>query len=162
MDFRFRLVGETGPATPALTAALAEHDLANCCTIDPPEPREHLRASYHAADVFVLPCRIDDSGDRDGIPNVLAEAMATGLAVLSTDVSGIPEIVDHGDNGLLVAPDDMGALADALELLCRDPALRARLGEAATRRIAEVFDADRTILDLNALFDGTMQREAAE
>ena len=88
--------------------------------------------------------------------------MATGLAVLSTNVSGIPEIVDNGVNGLLVAPDDPAALADGLEMLCRDAALRTRLGAAATRRIAEVFDADRTILDLNALFDGTMQREAAE
>lgn len=162
VDFRFRLVGEDGPVTPALNAMLGELGLTDCCTIAPPEPREQLRASYHAADLFVLPCRIDDSGDRDGIPNVLAEAMATGLAVLSTNVSGIPEIVTDRVNGLLVAPDDVRALVDALETLCRDRSLRAELGAAATRRIAEVFDADRTILDLNALFDGCLHREAAE
>jgi glycosyltransferase involved in cell wall biosynthesis len=162
VDFRFRLIGEEGPATFELARQLALNDLADCCTIAPPEPREQLRASYHAADIFVLPCRIDDSGDRDGIPNVLAEAMATGLAVLSTNVSGIPEIVDDGVNGLLVAPDNVRELADALEMLCRDPALRGKLGAAATRQIAEVFDADRTILDLSALFDGCLHREAAE
>ena len=161
-EFHFRLIGEDGPATPALARLLAEYCLGDCCTIAPPEPREQLRASYHAADVFVLPCRIDDSGDRDGIPNVLAEAMATGLAVLSTNVSGIPEIVDDGVNGLLVAPDHVGELADALEILCRDAALRGDLGAAATQRIADVFDADRTILDLSALFDGCLTREAAE
>ncbi len=63
-----------------------------------------MRAGYAEADIFVLPCRIDDSGDRDGIPNVLAEAMATGLAVVSTNVSGIPELVRNDENGLLVPP----------------------------------------------------------
>ncbi len=160
VDFSFRLVGEEGPATANLHQAIEDFDLSDRCTIAPPEPREHLRASYHAADAFVLPCRIDDSGDRDGIPNVLAEAMATGLAIVSTDVSGIPEIVENGENGLLVAPEAAMALADAIELLARDPALRARLGANATRRIAEVFDADRTILHLKALFEGAQQLEA--
>ena len=162
VDFRFRLVGEEGPETARIHAAIAELDLAECCTIAPPKSRENLRASYHAADMFVLPCRIDDSGDRDGIPNVLAEAMATGLAVVSTHVSGVPEIVENGESGLLVAPDAVIELADAIELLARNAALRARLGTNAARRIGEVFDAERTILDLEALFDDARLPEAAE
>jgi glycosyltransferase involved in cell wall biosynthesis len=151
--FECRIVGEDGPATPMLARAILDHDLEGFCRLYPPESRSTLKASYDVADVFVLPCRIDDSGDRDGIPNVLAEAMATGLAVISTDVSGIPEIVTHGENGLLVAPDSGAALAIAIQQLAKDPDLRARLGEAATRRIADIFDADRTILDMQQLFE---------
>jgi glycosyltransferase involved in cell wall biosynthesis len=153
IDFECRIVGEEGPATKMLARAILDHDLEGLCRLDPPEARTALKASYDAADVFVLPCRIDDSGDRDGIPNVLAEAMATGLAVVSTNVSGIPEIVTDEQNGLLVEPDSGEQLAAAIGRLASDRALRARLGEAATQRISEVFDADRTILDMQQLFD---------
>ncbi|TNE32111.1 MAG: colanic acid biosynthesis glycosyltransferase WcaL [Alphaproteobacteria bacterium] len=160
--FTCRLIGENGPATQALEALAAALELGDHFAIEPPLSRDALRSAYHASDVFVLPCRIDDSGDRDGIPNVLAEAMATGLAVVSTDVSGIPEIVDHDVNGLLVTPEDSSELADALARLADDDLLRRRLGQAATARIAEVFDASKTIHDLNDLFEGTIWREAAE
>jgi glycosyltransferase involved in cell wall biosynthesis len=162
VDFRCRLVGEAGPATPELRSLRDELGLDEQLSIDPPEPRETLRQSYYDADIFVLPCRIDDRGDRDGIPNVLAEAMATGLAVLSTQISGIPEIVTNGENGLLVAPEDVDALTQALSRLCTDELLRARLGTYAAQRIAQVFDADRTICDLKALFEQDMMLEAAE
>ena len=156
-----RLVGETGPATPALTALIAELGLTGSISLDPPESRSALCASYRRAAIFVLPCRIDDSGDRDGIPNVLAEAMATGLAVVSTRVSGIPELVRDHDNGLLVAPDDVAALAAAIEALVADEMLRARLGAQAAITIRQMFDADRTILDMKRLFDDAMLEHAA-
>ncbi len=154
--FECRIVGEEGPATQVLARAILDHDLEGLCRLDPPESRAALKMSYEAADIFVLPCRIDDSGDRDGIPNVLAEAMATGLAVISTNVSGIPEIVAHEENGLLVEPDSGEQLAAAITRLASDPALRTRLGEAAAWRIADVFDADRTILDMQKLFDAVL------
>jgi glycosyltransferase involved in cell wall biosynthesis len=158
VSFDCRIIGEEGPATQALARAILDHDLEGMCRLDPPESREALKASYDAADIFVLPCRIDDSGDRDGIPNVLAEAMAMGLAVVSTHVSGIPEIVTDGENGLLVAPDSATALADAMMRLTSKADMRAKLGRAATKRIAEVFDADRTILDMERLFAGVLLR----
>lgn len=152
-----RIIGENGPASDDLAAQIAGSGLEAQIRLDPPEPHSRLRESYAAADIFVLPCRIDDSGDRDGIPNVLAEAMATGLAVVSTNVSGIPEIVRSGDNGLLVPADDVGALADAIARLVTDAALRSRLGTAATATIHDVFDADQTIIDLDRLFSQTLE-----
>jgi glycosyltransferase involved in cell wall biosynthesis len=156
-----RIIGESGPETPRLVTMIAKFGLDALIRLDPPESRLALRESYRRAAIFVLPCRIDDSGDRDGIPNVLAEAMATGLAVVSTNVSGIPELVRDGKNGILVAPDDVVALGDAIEHLVRDKALRARLGSRATRTIHDVFDADRTILDMKRLFDGATALERA-
>lgn len=152
-----RMIGERGPASDDLAAQIAGSGLGDLVRLDPPEPHERLRESYAAADIFVLPCRIDDSGDRDGIPNVLAEAMATGLAVVSTNVSGIPEIVRDGENGLLVPPEDVGALADAIARLVSSASLRAELGAAATATIHDVFDADRTIVDLDRLFSKTLE-----
>ncbi len=151
-----RIIGENGPVSDALARQIASAGLGNLVTLDPPLPHAHLRACYAEADIFVLPCRIDDSGDRDGIPNVLAEAMATGLAVVSTDVSGIPELVRNDENGLLVAPDDAQALASALERLVSDVELRGRLGAAAVATISEKFDADRTILKMDRLFAETL------
>ncbi len=136
------------------------YGLAGKVRLDPPEAHDQLRKSYTEADIFVLPCRIDDSGDRDGIPNVLAEAMASGLAVISTPISGIPEIVRDRENGLLVPPDDVPALAVAIECLLGDAALRSRLGEAANATIRDVFDADRTILAMDRLFDTALERAA--
>ena len=108
---------------------------------------------YRASDVFVLACKIAADGDRDGLPNVLVEAASQHLACLSTTVSGVPELFTDDLNGLLVAPEDPPALADALEKLIRNPALRARLGDAASARVRHDFDQHVSIRQLAALFD---------
>lgn len=151
-----RIIGEGGPVSADLQSMITSSCLDDMVRLDPPEPHAQLRKSYGAADIFVLPCRIDDSGDRDGIPNVLAEAMATGMAVISTNVSGIPELVTDGENGLLVPPEDVTALADRIEALVRNPNLRSRLGKAAVATIRDVFDADTTILQMDRLFGQTL------
>jgi glycosyltransferase involved in cell wall biosynthesis len=107
---------------------------------------------YARATVFCLPCRILDDGDRDGIPNVLVEAMAAGLPVVTTRVSGIPELVEDGVNGLLVDPDDPDALAEALLRVHRDEALRARLAAAGEATVRERFDGEVLAERLAALF----------
>jgi glycosyltransferase involved in cell wall biosynthesis len=95
---------------------------------------------YREAAVAVLPCVVAESGDRDGIPNVLVEAMAMGVPVVSTPVSSIPELIAPEVNGLLVPPQDAGALAGALERLFEDEDLRRRLACAGQSTIAERFD----------------------
>jgi glycosyltransferase involved in cell wall biosynthesis len=113
-----------------------------------------LFAEYRRSSVFALACRITDDGDRDGIPNVLMEAMAAGLPVVSTAVSGIPELVDDGVNGLLVPPEDAEALADAIWRLAKDPALSERLAVAGATTIAEHFDGEALARHMAGLFAG--------
>ena len=114
-----------------------------------PEEMERL---YRRASVFSLPSRVVRGRDRDGLPNVLVEALAHGLPVVSTDVSAIPELVVDGVTGLLVAPDDPAALAAALARLLSDARLRLRLGEAGRRLVVERFDLETNTRQLAELF----------
>jgi glycosyltransferase involved in cell wall biosynthesis len=95
---------------------------------------------------------VADDGDRDGIPNVLVEAMAMGLPVVSTDISGIPELIEHRANGLLVPQKNSGALAAAIEELLNNPELRRQLGRAARVTVCHHFDSRRNIQALTELF----------
>jgi glycosyltransferase involved in cell wall biosynthesis len=101
-----------------------------------------LVAELARATVFALAPMVTDDGDRDGIPNVLVEAMACGLAVATTAAGGVPELVIHGRTGLLAAPGDVAAIADNLAALIGRPALRRRLGSRARKMVAEGFDVD--------------------
>ena len=91
------------------------------------------------ADIFCLPSQVAADGDRDGLPNVLLEAMSMELPVVSTELPAVTELVEHGLSGMLVPPDDAPALAQALGALMRDPALRQRLGRAGRVRVVQEF-----------------------
>jgi glycosyltransferase involved in cell wall biosynthesis len=99
-------------------------------------------AAYREADLFVLACKIAKDGDRDGLPNVLIEAQSQRLACVSTKVSAIPELIEHGLTGLLASPGNPTALAQALASLIRDPDERARLGSAGERRVRSLFSME--------------------
>jgi colanic acid/amylovoran biosynthesis glycosyltransferase len=105
-------------------------------------------ARLRGASAFALPCRELASGDRDGLPVALVEAMSAGVPVVTTPVAGIPELVRGGETGLLVAPDDAGALAAAIARVLADPGDLAAAGRAAT----EPWDAGRCIAALRARF----------
>src|SRR5205814_6559559 len=98
-------------------------------------PHERLRRAYQRVGLFALPCIVTADGDRDGIPNVLLEAMASGVPVVSTPISGIPEVINSEQEGLLVPPNRPAQLADALERLLNSPELRERLAFAARAKI---------------------------
>ena len=106
----------------------------------PEMPQEKLYEYYYHSDCFVLPSIISETGDRDGIPNVFLEALATGLPVVSTDISGIPEIVINNKTGLLVEPNNVDGLAAAIEKLYLNKNLRAELGHAGRELVSEKFD----------------------
>lgn len=108
---------------------------------------------YRSADIFALACRITADGDRDGLPNVLVEAASQRLACVSTDISGVPELLSSDETGLLIPSENPAALAQALERLIRDPVLRARLGDAAERRVRGNFDHMASIGQLKDLFE---------
>ncbi len=150
--FHCRIVGEPDEQTDLVQNLIREYELEKDISIEPGVSQEELRAIYQSASVFVLPCHIVDNGDRDGIPNVLAEAMASGLPVISTTVSGIPELIEHRRTGLLVAQRDAAALADAIGELLRDSQLRNGLAEAGRATIHRIFDSTTTTRQLFDLF----------
>ena len=106
-----------------------------------PQLPEVVFQHYRSAHLFALSCRVAANGDRDGLPNVLLEAQSQALPVVSTTVSAIPELIEHGQGGLLCAPGDTDALGGALLRLIRDPALRKRMGRAGEKRVREHFSS---------------------
>jgi len=104
-----------------------------------PQSQIVVLEAYRSADIFVLPCRVSADGDRDGLPNVLLEAQSQKLACVSTKISGIPELIEDGVTGVLVEARAPASLANALERLIADPALRQRLGEAGFARTTGAF-----------------------
>lgn len=100
---------------------------------------------YRDADLFVLPSRIADDGDRDGLPNVLLEAQSQGLACIASNVSAIPELIENGQTGVMVAPDDAAALARAIGDLARSPIRRQELGHAGAAKVRSDFSFEAGI-----------------
>lgn len=133
------LVGE-GPDRAMLESLVEELDLVGSVRLVGLRTRDEIAAHISEAHVLVAPSVPTEGGKREGIPVVLMEAMSSGLAVVSSRLSGIPELVHDGENGLLTEPFASGELADALELLAGDPQLRRRLGEAARRTVLAEFD----------------------
>ena len=122
-----------------------------------PEVLDHLAR----ADVFVLAGVPSSEGKREGIPNVLKEAMACGVPVVASRMGGIPELVENGETGLLVAPRDVTALTETLQLLHRDRELCARLGQAARSRILDRFTLRASTRKRAELFFGPAPRSGA-
>ena len=149
-----------GERLATLRQQAAQLDIATRLRFLGAQAQEAVLAEYRAADLFVLPCRIAEDGDRDGLPNVLMEAQSQGLCCVSTRVSSIPELILEGSTGLLVPPDDPGALAVALREAIGDPALRSRLGAAGEARVRSAFDHEVCTDGILALI-GRPSRHAA-
>jgi glycosyltransferase involved in cell wall biosynthesis len=150
--FRCVIVGEEGSASGLIRGLIEQLGLAAQVEMRSAVAQDELRRIYAQARVFALPCQIMEDGDRDGFPNVLAESMAMGVPVVSTLISGIPELIDDGVHGLLVEPRDVDALAGALRRVLCDDALHARLAVAGRQRICDRFDSRRTTITLRDLF----------
>ncbi len=149
VPFDALIVGQDDKDGEALRRKIAE--LGSPVVLPGPMGPRDLLDEYRRAGVLCMPCRLLPS-DRDGIPNVLVEAMAAGAPVVATAVSGIPELVEHEVNGLLVEPDDPHALADALLRLHDDPELTRRLTDNARETVSTRFDGDRLARTLADLF----------
>lgn len=105
---------------------------------------DEVRAAMRAADLFALTPEIAADGDRDGLPNVLVEAQALGLPVVSTEIGGVGELVTSGLNGLLAPAGRIAALAAHLETLITEPETRAAMGAAGRARVTSAFSAAPT------------------
>ena len=117
LQFVCRIIGD-GLQRGELEQLIGEAHVCDCVELAGAMPQEAVEAALRGADLFVLACTVEKNGMADGIPNALAEAMAMELSIVSTRVSGIPELVKDGA-GILVDPEDPEALANAIEKLAR-------------------------------------------
>ena len=152
VPFRFTMVGE-GPGEIALRRKIVELGLEGCVDFQPFCPHEQMAARYANSDVLVVPSVVAQNGDRDGVPNVILEAMAVGLPVVATGAGGIGEVVIDGLTGLLVRERDSGAIAQAVCRLHLDPDLRRQLPDAAKHYVAKEFAPEKWLNKLSRLFE---------
>ncbi len=151
-SFKVEIIGN-GPLREALETRVMQLGLNDRVRLLGALPHESVCGAYQRASMFVLPCIVTADGDRDGIPNVLPEAMASGVPVVSTAVSGIPELIDAEHDGLLVPPNSPAMLADAIDRLLTCPELSERLVRAARTKIEASFSMDHGTSRLLALFE---------
>ena len=142
--FTCRIVGR-GPQAEDLRRMIAESNLDQVVSLCGAMPHERVLDEYRRATMFVLPCIRTSTGDVDGIPNVLAEAMALEVPVISSDLPAIRELVSPRVNGLLVPSGDVDALVAAMLDLLTDPDLRLRLGRHGRETIVRTFDVEANV-----------------
>ncbi|MGW0231414.1 glycosyltransferase family 4 protein [Actinopolymorpha singaporensis] len=150
--FRGEIYGD-GPLRRELTELSTRLGLGELVSFHGERDRDEIARALARTDVFVLTPCVTEDGDRDGIPNVLVEAMACGIPVVTTATGGIPELVRSGENGLVAPPGDMAAITAHLAVLASDPALRRRLGESGRRTVESGYDVEAAALALEAVFD---------
>lgn len=150
-EFTCSIVGD-GPLQQDLEQKIGELQLSDRVLLQGAQTHEQVAELYHKATMMALPCIISKNGDRDGLPTVLIEALCTGTPVVSTSVSGIPELITSEVNGLLVPPEDSVALSHALARLLDDQSLCQRLASAGQQTVRERFDIVSNIKSLVELF----------
>jgi glycosyltransferase involved in cell wall biosynthesis len=139
VDVRCDLVG-SGPLADAMARLASRLGIEERVRFHGGVPRDEVRSILTASDVAVLASYPTRSGKREGIPVALMEAMACGLPVVASGLSGIPELVEHERTGILVPPGDPRALADALARIAREPGLARRMGTAGRQKVMAEFD----------------------
>lgn len=151
LAFQCVLIGE-GRLRRQLEQQIAQAGLEDKVLLPGAMAQEQVRRHLYEASVFVLPSVVTSEGDRDGIPVALMEAMACGAPVVSTFVSGIPELIEPGIEGLLVEPRDAEALADAMEKLLTQPRLASALARNARAKVERDFDVAKEARKLYEAF----------
>jgi glycosyltransferase involved in cell wall biosynthesis len=157
---RCRIVGD-GVQHDQLASMIVDLGVADRVELLGARSNEDVRELMQSSGLFVLPCVEDSQGDRDGIPVVLMEAMASGLCVVSGHLPAIAELVENGQTGVMVPPGDVDELADAIETLVREPARAGVLGAAGRRRVREEFSQQVNIARLLDAFGIEARPEAA-
>ena len=145
MDVRLRLAGD-GPERAMLEARIAALRLDSRVLLAGWQNQDRVREMYRNADVFALASWLE------GIPVVLMEAMAMEIPCVATRITGVPELIRDGEDGLLVSPGDEGEMAAALAKLYHDPELRRRLGESSRRRVEAEYDQSHNAARLAEIF----------
>jgi glycosyltransferase involved in cell wall biosynthesis len=152
VEVRCRIIG-LGEQESELRAAVGRLGLGKKVELPGPRPQGELIEAVGSAAVFAAPCVVGGDGNRDGLPTALLEAMALGTPCVSTDVTGIPEVLRDGETGLMVPQRDPAALAVAIERLLADPELRVGLAGRARRLVEAEFDVRRNAALLRETFE---------
>ena len=150
--FTCQIIG-TGDQEAELRARVERLGLGDRVELAGPRPQGEVTTAVRGTAVLAAPCVVGADGNRDGLPTVLLEAMALGTPCVSTDVTGIPEVLRHGETGWMVPQQNPAALAAALERLFADAELRVRLAERARGLIEAEFDIHRNAARLRAAFE---------
>lgn len=149
-------IAGSGPDEAALRAQITAAGLEGHITLTGDAlKQEDIPTFMYSGDIYTLPCLWAEDNDVDGLPQMLMEAMACGLPAVSTDLVGIPDLIRDGETGLLVAPKDTAALADALQRMAEDDTLAKTLADAGRRHLIDRFDLDTC---LHALIDQYRKR----
>lgn len=151
LGVRLRIVGEDWGGTEGLRLLAESLGVANLVSFDGPLSRAGVVEAFRRSDMFALPSLFEPFGI------AVLEAMSAGLPVVASRVGGVPEVVEEGSTALLVPPGDQRQLADALERLARDPALRAALGAAGRRRSLQ-FSWDRIAPQIRQVYREASRR----
>lgn len=150
-NFQCNLIGD-GPQRIQLQELISAYGITDKVKLLGALPQEDVRSYLDSADIFILPCITAENGDMDGIPVSLMEAMAMEIPVISTRVSGIPELIDDGESGILVDQKDTAALSEAISRLVCDPGLRKQIAFQGRQKIIEEFNLHQTSIEIGNLF----------
>lgn len=148
------LIGGDGPQREALMRLAAELGVSDHVHLPGLIARERVPNFLAIGDLFILPSIRDAAGNMDGLPNVLMEALALGKPVVASNLGGVPLVVKDGENGLLCAPGDASALAEAIVPLLSDPVRRSRLGRAARAAVEQEFTWFKVVQRLGQALEG--------
>lgn len=151
-EFELQIAGN-GPLEKILQHQVQELGLQNHVTFIGPLPHDRVADWMKSLDLFVLACKRDSNGDQDGIPVVLMEAMALGVPVVSTTISGIPELIVHEENGMLAMPGNVPTLVSCIRENLTFPLRAEERAEKAVTRIRQEFDEEVNVGRLLQIFD---------
>ena len=162
-DFKCKIIGDRDLGKEARTyidIMSTYHDLKleEWVTFEGAKPFTEVLKHYQWADIFVLPCVKSQTGEHDITPNVILEALAMELPVVSTTSGAIPEIISNHESGLLVPPGDVDALAEAIQSLIQNPEFRKRYGAAGRRQVVENYNIVKNATNLAGIFNESQKQ----
>ena len=149
-DFECEIIG-TGELGKELRAQIETLSLRNCVELSGPQPQNVVREKIASSAVFAAPCIVADDGNRDGLPTVITESLALGTPCVSTDVTGIPEIIKHEETGILVPQHNAEELANQLNRLLDNPDRCQALAKNARQLIEKEFDIKQNVARIRGL-----------
>jgi len=151
LNFTCEIVGE-GPERHRLEELIRAYRLSDQVRLTGSKPQTEIVDLLGRSSLFVFPAIHDSSGDSDNLPTVLVEAMASRLPIIATGIAGIPEIVRHNENGILIQEKDAAQLANAIHFLADSGELLEKYGQMSQTIAAEKFALPNTVSQLKSLF----------